>query len=582
MVLIRESTLSWLAFWRSNRVAMLRCGLGVTLGLLILMTLPAHAAMVVADTATELALGQARQLRQGAPPAAGPVSTEIVVDAGDLLSPRVEEDLTRELSRVWIDRKLEVFIRTVRRQDIVAQEQAGLDLVRGRSGDVLVLFFTESPDTHLFVLNDRLASRLEIDGVRTVIQTAFGKANDVRAPDARIIATVVALLQEVIKQAGPAPAVSAAPAAPAVGPTPADVEAVPGSPEPSGAAAPQSATSDVGAQAPSVPTPESPRETPPASGIRPMDTVLPHAATPEPDETLAKGNPTQETALGGAPPANLLLGALLAVGALLAFFAWQKFRPRKSRLPDLSINAPSRGLNPKNIPRGAEPAPEMSSDTIPSVPGGESSGRTGPVAASGPAFKPASGLPQRKKPVQPERARMPTIRIRTDPKTGNPIPGGEAPLPNANVNLTWDSGGDLFSEEGTAAQNVAQADPSPLSAPPSVIGAGEELSAAGSAVAEDETLPGVPPPLMPPRPLRTPLLRKMGMEPDQLDLPVDENAPPERDDLFQRIDGYVAAMRQASDNQRVQMLSGLEILLMAYRERVQGAEERRRRVAGGP
>ncbi len=540
---------------------------------LVGLSATSHAALVIADTATELALGQARQMPDGRPAGveALPDVLDLVADHADLLGPGTEEALSRELSRVWINQKIEVYIRTVDRDAITGYEPNALKIIRGRSGHCLVLVFTDTPATYLYVMSDSLSRALGLDGVRRTVQNAFEIANNKRPADARIIATVVALLQHIVKEGAvtATPQQTAATAGPAAGPTQDQM------PRPDATATahhrtdPQSLPSDAPSQfsesaQSGPPTKPDSDSAPPETSAAPTESILPAPDTPSqkiPDPGISEPQPTEAVdasstpedskpaSPASAPPLQLLLAGGVAVVLLLALFTFQKLRAR-ARGQKLSLNAPPTPRAPRaeqkplefkgTLKRGLpEKKPVVRQQPSPSEVEGSSSQPMQPLAAAEKAFPHAttqSGVKEQ---------RLETIRIRKDypdPPTSMP----EVPTPIVAEQARHSSGG----------ETAIQATDMP-------------------SVAELEKT----------TPTRTPLLRKMGMEPDQQDATstdsheqnVREQIPSEKDAaslatkgeaLLERIEAYVIKMRRASPAQRPEMLRGLEILLLAYRETV--------------
>jgi hypothetical protein len=526
-----------------------------------------NAAMVVADTATELSLGQARQGPGGRPQGVEvlPDQMEVVFDHANLLGQQTEEALSRELSRVWINQKIEVFIRTVPRNAISGFEPNALNIIRGRSGNVIVLVFTESPSTYLYVMSDKLSTAIGIDGVRQSVQQAFAAANKNQASDARIIATVVALLQEIVKNAGlsnPQPAATS---------------------EPTAATAVEPATPSP-AEIPVV-SEQTPSPSPTAQPAVPVD-IPPATSSSSPAVTPEQRPETAPTPSKVTPPVTLLAAGGGAVVLLLLIFAIQKMRPRKSpsrKDRSLSLNAPP---PVRNIPRSGAPSAsgpafmDFRNEPRPNPPEGrfperreraptsaetlpDSNAAPEPIVAGERAFSPgASSAHQARTPSQPDAQR------RTD--TGPSRTAMEPKFSTIRIRKDYSKESERVPEPVPLTQEAAQGE-----------GETEGMSARLR---------------QPAKPTRTPLLRNLGMEPDQLaeetgtDTAQYENeaepiapetaesyeqaAPPahalsgQDDALFERIESYVVSMRRASQAQRIEMLRGLEILLLAYRERI--------------
>ncbi len=538
-----------------------------TATLLLVPPITLRAALVVADTATELALGQARQMPKSRPPGLEPLPDvqDVVADHAGLLGPGTEEALARELSRVWVNQNIEVFIRTVDRDAISWYEPNALKIIRGHSGNGLVLVFTESPFTYLFVLSDKLSQTLGLDGVRRSVQNAMQAANNKRPADARIIATVVALLQQIVKETGASSQrqTTADNTAPAASPEP--------SPQASAAADPKTESQQTPSGTPSespqpardaAPPPSSPDETQaealptlvespvPDPSIAPTETgnETETSATSQPQPTNTRSSETTSVSKSGmrTPPVKLLYSGGAAALLLLALFSLRKLRTRPSG-EKLSINAPP--------PPRKGPAEQKTIDFRGTVKGGL------------PEVKPAKKRHRSSEETE-ETARQTSQPLAATEKAfsnkAEPRSVSEAKFEtrrDKNENADDSATGSKVSQPIVARQRRE---------PPSET---KSSAAEIESAAESEKI----------TPTRTPLLRTMGMEPDQQDAKLEKHAktesdtqtPPKpqgaasaRDDeaLLERIESYVMKMRRAGASQRVEMLRGLEILVLAYRE----------------
>ncbi len=539
-----------------------------------------HGALVVADTATELALGQARQMR-GVRPSdtpALPDVPDVVFDHANLLGAQTEEALAKELARVWMNQKIEVFIRTVPREAIGGYEPNALKLVRGRSGNVLVLVLTESASTYLYVMSDPLSSALGLDGVRSSVQNAFNTASGKQPADARIIATVVALLQQIVPKAGlvsasvPTLATPAQTQPPAVSPGPTVPE--PAQPVNSGAPLPGLPTTESGSAATDTPSAESANQDIARAAAEPAQPEVP--AVPS-----ATAKPVAAPTSG--PPIQLLMAGGAAILILAAFFAF----PRILRKRTPQTRERSGGLN----------APPSSRKTL----------RT-PVVASGPVRFPTRRQPPPE--VRPATRREGRNSRDEEAETATsdatqptqPVRANERAFEQSSVGRPASTAGEPRFSTIRIRRDLTKDEPPKLA-----LGKDEDTTAGPTEPISAVSRPSFP--RQPAKATRTPLLRQMGMEPDRAegwdeavtapegsievedasesalpqtasDTPPDHeaSAPPsvaaaaaQDDVLFSRIEAYVASMKRAAPSQRAQMLRGLEILLLAYRERVGSA-----------
>ncbi len=264
----------------------------------------AQAVNLIADPATEPSLRAALPAAQSLPADAGDPN-KLVSDRANILQPVTIESLERELAGVWASHRLEVFLRVVPLAELPEYGPMVVNILEAKPGRSLVMVLTEDADRYMFGFTPALARQLQTVAVKDIIQSSIEEKRGTEPADARIIATLVSVLQGVVRFAAEQPEVSRPL------PTPPTAEVIP---LPETTPGPQVTPRAEAAELPSVPV--EPRSSEP--GI-----------------------------VGGSPPLNLFIGAG-AASFLIAFFAlWSAYGPKKkTKLRRLKNPAAVHGVLP--------------------------------------------------------------------------------------------------------------------------------------------------------------------------------------------------------------------------------------------